>query len=503
MQQISTVVIFFNDWKVYPGGINAGGGEAATMALARAIARRGKRVIVCANLPDGECSRNNIEFWNFGSAYVLHEIEKRLRDIGPYCCIAATLVHPFLLLREHTNCQAKIIMNHSPSAYASGLEPQTVMEIVDSVVCVSLAQRSMLLTRGNSPEKLVIIKNGFDPEIFTYAGPEGRDWNQLIFIGRLEAPKGIHIAVAALSKLKDRFPNLKLAAYGDTNSWPEFAQRIPALQQSIPGFVYHGKVPQQQLATELRHAGILVFPSISFETAGLSIIDAQASGCPVVAFGIGGVPEYLIDKKCGELTYGNTENDLADSLSKLLSNIPLLEQMSRNCETLGRVQTWDKSAEELLALAEAIISKKSYAIELKAMTSMPVSCQRTISWRENTVERLVDDHEIISSGGAISIDEIEHYCQILSNYSAPYLWRGLWLERQGQRDEALNSYHQAFSRSDPIDWQALFRLTMLQVESGKPAAARQSAEEILRRLPMFPFANQLKAIVEKCKESGF
>ena len=69
--------------------------------LARAFQKKGYRVIACANLPEGECSNHGIEFWNFGSNYSLSTIEVRLRDIGPYYCYAATLVHPFLLLKTH------------------------------------------------------------------------------------------------------------------------------------------------------------------------------------------------------------------------------------------------------------------------------------------------------------------------------------------------------------------------------------------------------------------
>jgi glycosyltransferase involved in cell wall biosynthesis len=186
MNNKATVVFFFNDWKVHPSGVNAGGGESATMALARAIAQQGYRVIACANLPQGECSHNGIEFWNFGPAYALHDIEKRLRDIGPYHALCATLVHPLLLLRDHKHCISRIVINHAPSPHASGIEPTTAIELVDYMLCVSEAQRSIIIGRQVEPTKLAVVRNGFDPEIFPYAGPAERDWNQLIFIGRVD-----------------------------------------------------------------------------------------------------------------------------------------------------------------------------------------------------------------------------------------------------------------------------------------------------------------------------
>jgi glycosyltransferase involved in cell wall biosynthesis len=352
MQEKPAVVIFFNDWAVHPIGVNAGGGESATMALARAISGLGHRVIVCANLPDGECMVNGIDFWDFGPDYSIHEIAKRLEGIPAYHCIAATLAHPFLHLREQSNCRSRILINHSPSLISSGLEVSTVLRIVDYMLCVSDIQRSLMLSRKVDSEKIRVVKNGFDPATFTYAGPEGRDWNQLLFIGRVEAPKGIHVLLQVFAELKIEFPELKLSVFGDESFWPEFTSHKHDLMRKLPGLQFHGKVPQTELARHLRSAGLLVFPSQTFESAGLAVVDAQASGCPVVANGVGGVPEYLVDKKLGELVFDKRPQALRDTIAELLRNRPRMIEMSRSAETLGRTRPWSIVAQEVLSLAE-------------------------------------------------------------------------------------------------------------------------------------------------------
>ena len=206
--QKPAIVIFFNDWKVYPSGINAGGGESSTIALARAFSRNGHRVIACANLPDGEIEVEGVDFWSFGHDYRILEISDRLKGIGPFHCFCATLIHPLLLARNLPNCLSKIVIIHAPAALSSGLEASTVMAVVDKMVCVSEAQRSLISIQGTNPEKMVVIKNGFDPERFPYAGPGGRDFKKLLFIGRIEPAKGIDILVqvyAGSDKLVLRF----------------------------------------------------------------------------------------------------------------------------------------------------------------------------------------------------------------------------------------------------------------------------------------------------------
>jgi glycosyltransferase involved in cell wall biosynthesis len=491
MNKKPTVVIFFNDWKVYPHGVNAGGGESATMALAREIYKKGHRVIACANLPEGETSKDGIEFWNFGQDYSLHLIEKRLRDIGLYYCLCATLVSPLMLLREHENCLARILINHAPSAHASGLEPTTVMELIDYMACVSHAQRSMILGRGSDPDKIVVIRNGFDPEIFPYAGPESRDWNELVFIGRVEPAKGIHILVQVFGQLKAEYPELKLSVYGDTSFWPDFVKQIPSLESTMPGLKFKGKVPQRELAANLRKAGLLVFPSISFESAGLAVVDAQASGCPVVAFGVGGVPEYL-DSNLGDVIYERTPEALIAGIRKLLRDRPRMVSISEKAAQLGRSRPWAKVAEEMISLADKVAQKKTSSNKQKGM---PTSIGRMKNFAEVDPRLLLEDHDRVAQ----SYDYTETELEIIINEGVteawPHLVKGLRLEKHGSYEEAIQAYKEAATRSKSEDWQAFFRLALIHADRKEISLAATYAKSVLERAPTFPLRSQLQKLI--------
>lgn len=494
MGNSSTIVIFFNDWQVFPGGINAGGGESATISLARAFKRLGHRVIACANLPNGDCLHDGVEFWNFTASYNLALIEERLSKIGPYICIAATLVHPFLVLPKHKHCRARILLNHSPSPFASGLEPATVMNLIDRMICVSQAQRSHLIIRGVKPYKLKVVKNGFEPDIFKYAGPEERNWNKLVFIGRLEWAKGIHLLVTAFSNLLTSNPNLELSIFGDFNDNSDFSINIRTFIEAIPQIKLHGKVPQNELARHLQNAGLLIFPSIGLESAGLAVVDAQASGCPSLAFNTGGVSEYLYDQKCGKIIYDQSTEGLHREILQMLSNREELRQMSINCASLGRQQSWDLSAQEIIEIAHQAETEILSEIDLKTK-ELPRPCTDTIQWTKNSVLSLEAQHELIGSGNVISLEEAEQYCKLLPDYSAPYLWRGLLLEGAKRNDAALESYYEALSRSAPMDWQPLFRITMLQLDLKMLREATVSATKILQKNPSFHYSEELKKII--------
>jgi glycosyltransferase involved in cell wall biosynthesis len=491
MSDKPSVVIFFNDWRVFPKGVNAGGGESATAALARAIAKMGYRVIACANLPEGEVVHEGIEFWNFGNGYMLHTIEKRLRTIGPYYAIAATLVHPFLLIREHPNCLVRVVINHAPSPHASGLEPATTIELVDLMMCVSHAQRSIILKPTIDSSKLQVVRNGFDPDLFPYAGPEGRDWNQLMFIGRLEMAKGIHVLLQAFAQLKMEFPDLKLALFGDESCWPDLTSQKAKLMQSLPGLTFNGKVPQAELAKQLQRAGLLIFPSISFETAGLAVVDAQASGCPVVAFAVGGVPEYLQEGVLGDLLYDKTPEALRDSVAALLRDRPRMIRMSQAAQEFGRKRTWGVVAQEVMVHVEQIAEAKRHLV----CTPLPESVERIKNFKPLTMYQVLDAHQHASQTEVYSEVDLEAALKNLGQEAWPHFVRGLRYERDGALDRAISSYVEAARRSLDDDWQPFLRLALVHAEKADYSSAATYAQEVLRREPSIPLRGELERLV--------
>jgi glycosyltransferase involved in cell wall biosynthesis len=490
------VVLFFNDWEVHPGGINAGGGESATVALARAIASLGYRVIACANLPEGECVYEGIEFWNFGPDYALHDISRRLRDLPAFHCLAATLVHPFLHLRDHANCLSRIVINHSPSPTASGIEPATAMHVIDYMLCVSHMQRSVLLSRKTDPEKIKVVRNGFDPEIFTYAGPEGRDWNQLVFIGRVEAPKGIHVLLQVFGELKGEFPDLKLSIFGDESYWPEFTSHKHDLIRKLPGLRFHGKVPQRELAEHLRTAGLLVFPSQSFETAGLAVVDAQASGCPVVANGVGGVPEYVVEKELGDIVYDRSANGLREAIARLLRDRPRLISMSKAAEKLGRQRPWKVVADEVMSWAERAADTRLGL----PWENLPDSILRIKQPHFVPPSEVLAAHEVVAGPEGFTQVELDVALERVNWDAWPHLVAGFKLENQGNFDQALEAYRHAAERTTSYDWQPFFRLALLHAERNEIPLARIYAKKVIEREPQFPLRSNLERLISLAQD---
>lgn len=489
----ASIVLFLNDWPVRPSGANSGGGEVATVALANAFRACGRNVHVFGNLPEGECQVGGVNYHNFGCEYGLKSATAKLRSIGPYHCFAATLVHPFLFMMDDPNCLSRIVINHSPSIVSSGLEPATVMQLADYMVCVSEAQRTILLSRGGvSPDRIRVVKNGFSPELFTYHGPEGRRWRRLIYTGRLEPAKGIHNLIEAFTALKQEFPDLELFVFGDESYWPDLAARRADLESTWSGLKFFGKVPQSRLAEELRSAGLLVFPSVSFESAGLAVIDAQASGCPVVGTKVGGVPEYLAHERCGLLVPSLSVQSLFTTLQSLLRAPERLAEMSRNCLEYGRSHSWVDAASQLLDIATA--AARSRTKEIAEIPAGPL--QRTARAKGETYERLLEDHDIIANGTVVGDGDIDRLLSLFPEMSAAYLWKGLRSEFRGEKDAAKTYYLKSQRLSGAEDWQALFRLVLMSAEASALPDAAEFAQQIIQNHPAFPMRAALEQLVQ-------
>ena len=495
---MNQVVIFFNDAPVYPVGVNAGGGESATLALARAIAALGWKVIACANLPEGEVVADGIEFWDFGKGYRLDLMIPRLNNIGKFHCISSSIAHPFLFLRDNKNCLSRVIINHSPSESASGLDLSTVFDLIDTMLCVSHAQLEMIREKTTGPFKAQVVKNGFDPNLFRYSGPENRDFNHIIFVGRVDAWKGAHLVIDAFRALKKFFPNLKASIYGDYTHWEPMRLLKEKVTQENKDIHFYGKVPQTEIASALGKAGLLVFPSICFESAGLGVVDAQASGCPVLGFDTGGVKEYLLNGECGVLQTENSLEAFVRTLHHMLSNPGQLAEYSRNCLTKARVRTWEVVAKEVVQILSSLsgdhtVSQSDVAVE-KLLAIAPF--YRTVNYKQYSSDKLLEDHQQISNESIVPWSMLQQALTGSKELSSINLCAGLQLEQKGLKQEAIAHYKLALSLANNDDWQPDFYLTLIYSDLNDIKIAAQHAKSVLIKLPKFNLANMLQQIID-------
>jgi glycogen synthase len=168
---------------------------------------------------------------------------------------------------------------------------------VESMVPARSQVHDTLRCQHVAPERLHVVPNGVDTEAFRpgrapelrrrWSVPEGA--TVILTLGRLAQDKGNDRAVRALAELP---PEAVLVIVGDgeeREALAELAREAGVAERvRLPGAVPPGEVPEA-----LRAADLFWFPTVRDEAAGLVLTQAMASGLPIVASRIGGVPDYV------------------------------------------------------------------------------------------------------------------------------------------------------------------------------------------------------------------
>jgi glycosyltransferase involved in cell wall biosynthesis len=140
------------------------------------------------------------------------------------------------------------------------------------------------------PRRRSVVYGGIDLGVFT--GGADRPWRwRLVVAGRIEARKGVHVAIEALAQLDEATLDV-IGPDDDAAYAAQLRERADALGVASR-ITWHGAKSRTQLAEAFRGADVFVFPVIWDEPFGMVPLEAMACGAAVVATGTGGSGEFL------------------------------------------------------------------------------------------------------------------------------------------------------------------------------------------------------------------
>jgi glycosyltransferase involved in cell wall biosynthesis len=173
--------------------------------------------------------------------------------------------------------------------------------------------------RAIEPKRASVIYNGIDTGRFAAQRPPESWRMQPAVIGcvaRLSAEKGHRVLLKAVRSLADRGVDFRLRLVGDG---PE----RPALEEEARRLALSDRVDflgsRSDVAELMTHFRLFVLPSLT-EGLPLTVIEAMASGLPVVASDVGGIGEAVRDEVSGLLAPAGTPEALADAIGRLLAD---------------------------------------------------------------------------------------------------------------------------------------------------------------------------------------
>jgi glycosyltransferase involved in cell wall biosynthesis len=154
----------------------------------------------------------------------------------------------------------------------------------------------------------------------------------LLFMGRLDRYKGIHLLIEALASLRVKYPAVRLCLAGEGEE-RERLQRMVEKHRLTDSVEFVGWVAERAKTAAWERAGIYALPSY-IEGLPMTVLEAMAAGVPVVATRVGGVPELVTDGVNGILIEPGDAAALTAALDRLLGDPALrarLGSAGREC----------------------------------------------------------------------------------------------------------------------------------------------------------------------------
>lgn len=167
-----------------------------------------------------------------------------------------------------------------------------------------------------------------------------KDTKKVLFVSRLVGEKEIDTLLRLYKVMDERRQDIKLIIVGEG---PEEKR----MRRKMPNALFMGKQTGERLAKAYASADLFVFPSVT-ETFGNVILEAMASGLPVVAAAGGGPIDIIQTGKNGVLVTPKKEEEFFKEIVKIVDNKEYHDELRRGAIDYARAQRWDDLVKQLV-----------------------------------------------------------------------------------------------------------------------------------------------------------
>lgn len=222
-------------------------------------------------------------------------------------------------------------------------------------IAISDSSKNDLTARGLPEEATRVIPCGIRPPAARPERPASARRPLVVYVGRLEAYKRVDVLLRAMAGLRERFPDAETVILGRGQA----QEGLEALAKELgledrtrfPGFVSDAE--RDALLAEAR---VCVCPSVK-EGWGLTVIEANAVGTPVVATDAPGLRDSVRDGETGFLVPEGDEAGFARRIGQLLSDDALADRMGHAGEAWAKRFDWDHVAGEVEEVVAELLGR--------------------------------------------------------------------------------------------------------------------------------------------------
>ena len=243
------------------------------------------------------------------------------------------------------------------SLVARNYNESQALKKINLCICNSRFVLEEVKSRYSNSNNLTVIYKGIDVKEFprhTTDNEVDRAKTDLLFVGSNWLGKGLEIAIKVIAQLPQRFDHINLKVAGKCVS---AERRIFSLVSKLglkDRIVFLGHVKRENLHKVMTGSSLLLFPSHN-EALGVAVIEAIASGLPVIAANTGGIPEILKRTKCSKLIETSVDlftKETVFSLEHYPSQIEINEDRSTITQQFNIENTFNELKKSYIHLAQ-------------------------------------------------------------------------------------------------------------------------------------------------------
>jgi len=262
-----------------------------------------------------------------------------------FCLGIAILAKIFSIKSLHTF--------HSPIETCSP-RLRMLLPFAPELVCVSEEHLKLYAKYCNITKEMYVIPGGVD--CYQYSPPNTDDRNRarariveilgisdnttpiILFVGRITREKGVDVLLDAAKILFRKNSKVIFLVVGPLDQTKEQIKYVKNLREQIDSSInFHlvGLIDHDDLLKAYQASDLMVTPSIWEEPSPMVVVEAMASGLPIVASKTGGLKSRIIDGVNGCLVSPGNSEDLANTLLELLKHPIQIERMKKNARKIA------------------------------------------------------------------------------------------------------------------------------------------------------------------------
>lgn len=218
------------------------------------------------------------------------------------------------------------------------------------ITCPAAMER--IASQSTRETQVHVIGHGIDSHAYSERD-HLPDKPSILFLANLEYRKGIFTLLEAFDRVAQAVPDCSLEIWGDGVEARAVEQRV--LQSPFTDRIHRrGRAPRDKVAEIMRSHSVYCMPSHG-EPFGMTLLEAMASGVPIVTTDVGG-PPYIVHASGGRIVPMRQAKRLADALIEILASLELQKSMGAyNRKRIEQEFDWSRSLDRMERVYERVL----------------------------------------------------------------------------------------------------------------------------------------------------